>query len=148
MMDDTILFLRWPQRCSRIRRKWDRAYAASWSETVCPESAVEVLVGTKKDDAFPGEEAGRLRENRRGKRKHENYSRLGSVDDYIRYVKAGADELFCGYVPFSWAEKYGTVMALNRREVLSYNVQIGSYSELEILSEMVRRYQKPVHLIL
>lgn len=71
---------------------------------------------------------------------------LGSVDDYIRYVKAGADELFCGYVPFSWAEKYGTVMALNRREVLSYNVQIGSYSELEILSEMVRRYQKPVHL--
>ena len=71
---------------------------------------------------------------------------LGSVDDYISYVKAGADELFCGYVPFSWAEKYGTVMALNRREVLSYNVQIGSYSELEILSEMVRRYQKPVHL--
>ena len=68
------------------------------------------------------------------------------MDDYIRYVKAGADELFCGYVPFSWAEKYGTVMALNRREVLSYNVQIGSYSELEILSEMVRRYQKPVHL--
>ena len=62
------------------------------------------------------------------------------------YDKAGADELFCGYVPFSWAEKYGTVMALNRREVLSYNVQIGSYSELEILSEMVRRYQKPVHL--
>lgn len=71
---------------------------------------------------------------------------LGFVDDYVRYVKAGADELFCGYVPFSWAEKYGTVMALNRREVLSYNVQIGSYSELEILSEMVRRYQKPVHL--
>ncbi len=71
---------------------------------------------------------------------------LGCVDDYIRYVKAGADELFCGYVPFSWTEKYGTVMALNRREVLSYNVQIGSYSELEILSEMVRRYQKPVHL--
>lgn len=39
---------------------------------------------------------------------------LGSVDDYVRYVKAGADELFCGYVPFSWAEKYGTVMALNQ----------------------------------
>lgn len=71
---------------------------------------------------------------------------LGSVDDYVRYVNAGADELFCGYVPFSWTEKYGTVMALNRREVLSYNVQIGSYSELEILSEMVCRYQKPVHL--
>ena len=71
---------------------------------------------------------------------------LGSVDDYIRYVKAGADELFCGYVPFSWAEQYGTVMALNRREVLSYNVQIGSFCELEILAEMIHVYQKPVHL--
>ena len=71
---------------------------------------------------------------------------LGSVDDYIRYVNAGADELFCGYVPFSWAEKYGTVMALNRREVLSYNVQIGSFSELEILAEMILVYHKPVHL--
>ena len=71
---------------------------------------------------------------------------LGSVDDYIRYVNAGADELFCGYVPFSWAEKYGTVMPLNRREVLSYNVQIGSFSELEILAEMIQVYHKPVHL--
>ena len=71
---------------------------------------------------------------------------LGSVDDYIRYVKAGADELFCGYVPFSWSEKYGTVLPLNRREVLNYNVQIGSFSELEILANMVQKYQKPVHL--
>ena len=59
-------------------------------------------------------------------------SGLGSIDDYPRYVRAGADELFCGYVPFSWSEKYGTVLPLNRREVLNYNVQIGSFSELEI----------------
>ena len=59
---------------------------------------------------------------------------------------AGADELFCGYVPFSWSEKYGTVLPLNRREVLNYNVQIGSFSELEILANMVQKYQKPVHL--
>lgn len=63
-----------------------------------------------------------------------------------RYVRAGADELFCGYVPFSWSEKYGTVLPLNRREVLNYNVQIGSFSELEILANMVQKYQKPVHL--
>ena len=61
-------------------------------------------------------------------------------------VRAGADELFCGYVPFSWSEKYGTVLPLNRREVLNYNVQIGSFSELEILANMVQKYQKPVHL--
>ena len=23
---------------------------------------------------------------------------LGSVDDYIRYIEAGADECFCGYI--------------------------------------------------
>ena len=73
-------------------------------------------------------------------------SGLGSIDDYPRYVRAGADELFCGYVPFSWSEKYGTVLPLNRSEVLNYNVQIGSFSELEILANMVQKYQKPVHL--
>mgnify|MGYP000662405602 CR=1 FL=1 len=73
-------------------------------------------------------------------------SGLGSIDDYPRYARAGADELFCGYVPFSWSEKYGTVLPLNRREVLNYNVQIGSFSELEILANMVQKYQKPVHL--
>ena len=73
-------------------------------------------------------------------------SGLGSIDDYPSYVRAGADELFCGYVPFSWSEKYGTVLPLNRREVLNYNVQIGSFSELEILANMVQKYQKPVHL--
>ena len=49
---------------------------------------------------------------------------LGSIDEYERFVQAGADEFFCGYVPFSWAEKYGTVMPLNRREVLCCNVQL------------------------
>lgn len=85
----------------------------------------------------------------RRKRKDLTYeitSGLGSIDDYPRYVRAGADELFCGYVPFSWSEKYGTVLPLNRREVLNYNVQIGSFSELEILANMVQKYQKPVHL--
>ena len=24
---------------------------------------------------------------------------LGSIDEYVRYVEAGADEFFCGYVP-------------------------------------------------
>lgn len=71
---------------------------------------------------------------------------LGSVDEYIRFVEAGADEFFSGFVPYSWTEKYGTVMPLNRREVLCYHVQLGAFSELEILSEMIRKYKKPVHL--
>ena len=71
---------------------------------------------------------------------------LGSIDEYIRFAEAGADEFFCGYVPYSWSKKYGTVMPLNRREVLCYNVQVGAFSELEILSKMVEKYKKTVHL--
>lgn len=71
---------------------------------------------------------------------------LGSIDEYERFVKAGADEFFCGYVPFPWAEKYGVMNPLNRREVLYYNVQIGSMSELRILKKMVDYYGKPVKL--
>lgn len=71
---------------------------------------------------------------------------LGSIDEYERFVKAGADEFFCGYVPFSWAKKYGVMNPLNRREVLYYNVQIGSMSELQILKKMMDYYGKPVKL--
>ena len=71
---------------------------------------------------------------------------LGSIDEYETFVKAGVDEFFCGYVPFSWAEKYGVIHPLNRREVLFYNVQIGSMSELQILKKMVDYYGKPVTL--
>ena len=71
---------------------------------------------------------------------------LGSIDEYETFVKAGADEFFCGYVPFSWAEKYGVIHPLNRREILFYNVQIGSMSELQILKKMVDYYGKPVEL--
>ncbi len=74
-------------------------------------------------------------------------SGLGSIDDYPRYVRAGADELFLRLRSvFLVRKKYGTVLPLNRREVLNYNVQIGSFSELEILANMVQKYQKPVHL--
>lgn len=71
---------------------------------------------------------------------------LGSIDEYEIFVKAEADEFFCGYVPFVWAEKYGVINPLNRREVLFYNVQIGSMSELQILKKMVDYYGKPVKL--
>lgn len=71
---------------------------------------------------------------------------MGSIDEYERFVEAGADEFFCGYVPYSWSKKYGTIMPLNRREVLCYNVQLGAFSELEILSDMIKKYKKTVHL--
>lgn len=38
---------------------------------------------------------------------------LGSIDEYVRFVTAGADECFCGYVPYSWTAKYGARAPLN-----------------------------------
>lgn len=73
---------------------------------------------------------------------------LGSIDDYIPYVEAGADEFFCGYVPYEWMRHGGLQYPLNRREVLYYNVQIGSESEMEILAELVRKKEKPVTVAL
>ena len=40
---------------------------------------------------------------------------LGSVDDYLPYVEAGADEFFCGYVPYEWMQNGGLTYPLNRR---------------------------------
>lgn len=71
---------------------------------------------------------------------------LGSIDDYDAYVDAGADELFIGYVPYEWLIKYEQTMPLNRREVSFANVNIGSYSELEILAEKVQRRGVPVSI--
>ncbi len=73
---------------------------------------------------------------------------IGSIDDYIPFCEAGADELFAGYVPSWWTEAAGTNHPLNRREVLYYNVQLGSRSELEILADMVRDYGVPVTITL
>ncbi len=73
---------------------------------------------------------------------------IGSTDAYIPCVQAGADELFCGYVPADWMEKYGIFLPLNRREVLYYPVQIGSRSELQILNSMKEMYGVPVSITL
>lgn len=69
---------------------------------------------------------------------------MGCIDDYIKLVHAGADEVFCGYVPYEWNKKYGNLFPLNRREVLYYNVQINSLTDMKILRKMVDKYKVPV----
>ena len=71
---------------------------------------------------------------------------LGCIDDYIKLVKAGADEVFCGYVPYEWNKKYGSLFPLNRREVLYYNIQINSLEDMKILKKMVDKYKVPVSI--
>lgn len=73
---------------------------------------------------------------------------MGQIEEYPLYAKAGAGEVFIGYVPEYWALTYGVSSPLNRREVQYYNVQIGSESELEILRKMRDVYQVPVSITL
>jgi U32 family peptidase len=71
---------------------------------------------------------------------------MGSIDDYLRLVRAGADEVFCGYVIYEWDKKYGSLFALNRREVLYYSVQVNSFSDMKILKRMIDLYKVPVSI--
>ena len=69
---------------------------------------------------------------------------LGSLKDYDAYAQAGADELFCGVMPFDWLEKYGVSVPLNRREVLMYPVQIASMADMRLLAKCSRTGNIPV----
>lgn len=71
---------------------------------------------------------------------------LGTADAYEALAKAGADELFAGFVPLGWLEKYTNIVPLNRREVLMHNIQIESFSEMELLRGKIERWGVPVAL--
>ncbi len=73
---------------------------------------------------------------------------LGHVDDYPAYIHAGADEVFCGYVPDRWYEKYGMDSPLNRREVRYAHAQIGGRNELLVLRSMIDDLGAPAILTL
>ena len=61
---------------------------------------------------------------------------LGALENLPCLAAAGADEVFCGYVPISWLEKYGNFTPLNRREVLMQGLQIDSMGDLKLLKRM------------
>lgn len=69
---------------------------------------------------------------------------FGSVGDMERLIAAGADELFCGYVPVSWRERYGNAFPLNRREVFFYHVQIGTLEDMKRVRAIADRHGIPV----
>lgn len=71
---------------------------------------------------------------------------MGMTDEYVSYVLAGANELFCGFVPRDWNERYGNVLPLNRREVLFYNIQIGTFSDMRRLAGLISEYKVPVSI--
>lgn len=73
---------------------------------------------------------------------------MGSLDDYRPFVSAGADKVFFGYVPEAWRLTFGPDVPLNRRESLSYNVQIGGRSDLMILADLVKKLRVPSYAVI
>lgn len=61
---------------------------------------------------------------------------LGRLEDFQRLAKAGADELFAGFVPLEWLEKYGNDVPLNRREAILQDIQLDSLGDMRILAQM------------
>lgn len=71
---------------------------------------------------------------------------IANTDQLSLYASAGADEVFCGYVPESWETGTGRCVPLNRREVRYCPVQIGDRNELRILKLMSADLGIPVSL--
>lgn len=71
---------------------------------------------------------------------------LSTLEAYMRLARAGADELFAGFVPFDWLEKYANLIPLNRREVLLHNIQFDTLDEMRILREQIEKCGVPVSL--
>lgn len=73
---------------------------------------------------------------------------LSNMDNYIPLVEAGADEFFCGILPFEWLDKYNVTMPLNRREYLLDNCNICTMSSVRILKKMIESYKVNVKVTL
>lgn len=71
---------------------------------------------------------------------------IANTDQLLRYASAGADEVFCGYIPQSWSSGPCRNIPLNRREVHYCPVQIGGRNELRILRAVSSDLGIPVSL--
>ena len=71
---------------------------------------------------------------------------LSGIEAYPLLSDAGADELFMGFVPSAWLEKYGNLTPLNRREVLLHGIQADTMDEMRLLSAMIEERGVPVAL--
>ncbi len=69
---------------------------------------------------------------------------LSNIHSYEVLSEAGADEFFCGFLPYAWLEKYTSVLPINRRENLGQACNITTLSEMKILYRMQSQYHKRV----
>lgn len=71
---------------------------------------------------------------------------LASLEGYLPLADAGADEMFAGFVPLDWLEKYANFTPLNRREVLMHDIQFAAMDDMRLLARMMRDRGVPVAL--
>ncbi len=71
---------------------------------------------------------------------------INNTEEVEDIIKQGADELYCGVLPYLWKGKYSNVASPNRREWSSANLK--SLDELKKAIEMAHAYRKPVYLTL
>ena len=71
---------------------------------------------------------------------------VGSIADVLAVAEAGADELYCGFMPASWHSVFGRADVLSRRQGAPAHVQ--EESDLERIVETAHRLNRRVALAL
>ncbi len=73
---------------------------------------------------------------------------LSELSHFESLAEAGADELYCGFVPYEWLETYNMTVPINRREWLLSGCNICNYSSMHILKRMSEEWGIPVKITL
>jgi Collagenase and related proteases len=71
---------------------------------------------------------------------------LSNIDCYEPLVEAGADEFYCGFLPYEWLKKYKVILPINRRAFLAKKCSICTISSMKILSRLAEEYKIPVKI--
>jgi hypothetical protein len=73
---------------------------------------------------------------------------LSELSHFEALAEVGADEFYCGFVPFEWLETYNMTVPINRREWLLSGCNICNYSSMHILKRMSEEFKIPIKITL
>ena len=71
-------------------------------------------------------------------------SPFSKKDEVLPLIDSGADELYCGIVPYGWEAKYSVFDTLNRRE--GYGANFSSFKELALAIRSAHKRKVPVFI--
>jgi collagenase-like PrtC family protease len=82
-----------------------------------------------------------------GKKEMKIISPVNHHQEVNKLVEAGAKELYCGFVPPQWVEKYGNLSHLNRRPNISL-ANLKSFSEMDRIVKQAHKWDAKVYVTL